>query len=176
MRTPRTADARAFIRRLALSRVDEGYSRVAVARFLGVSDRSVRRWIARRLCGGSDALATRPRSGRPSKLNADQQRQMLDWLEQSPCQFGFATERWTAPRLAHLVARYFGVTLNHRYLNDWLVRHDVTPQIPARRAKERDEAAIAHWLRYVWPQIKKKRVRMTRSWFLPMKVAFCWRR
>lgn len=79
-------------------------------------------------------------------------------LEQSPCAFGFVTERWTAPRVALLIARHFDVQMNHRYLNDWLWRHGrITPQVPERRARERDEGAIQQWVRGRWPLVKKRR-------------------
>src|SRR6266498_916262 len=66
---------------------------------------------------------------------------LLNWLSHaSPCDFGFVTERWTAPRVALLIERRFGVRMNHRYLNDWL-RHrgGITPQVPERRPRERDQ-------------------------------------
>jgi hypothetical protein len=31
-----------------------------------------------------------------------------------------------------------------------------TPQKPERRARERDEKAILHWIKVDWPHIKKK--------------------
>jgi hypothetical protein len=45
--------------------------------------------------------------------------------------------------------------MNHRYLNDWLRRRGVTPQIPGKVARERDEAAIRWWVATVWPRIKR---------------------
>ena len=32
----------------------------------------------------------------------------------------------------------------------------LSPQQPQRYARERDEAAIAHWRRYRWPALKKR--------------------
>src|SRR5690242_13469532 len=103
MSMPRMADALAHLRRLALKRVDEGFSRVDVARFLEVSDRSVRRWLARRRAGGEEALRTHLRSGRPPKLSNQQEKAVLRWLEQRPCELGFPTQRWTASRIAQLI-------------------------------------------------------------------------
>ena len=59
------ADPPASLRRLAVRRVDEGYSHVEVAEFLGVSTRSIRRWITADRDGGAGALMTKARPGRP---------------------------------------------------------------------------------------------------------------
>jgi transposase len=68
------------------------------------------------------------------------------------------TERWTAPRLAFLIERSFGIRLHPRYVNQWLTNHGVTPQIPERQPRERNQALIDAWTRYQWPRIKKRRV------------------
>ena len=170
---PWTADAPACLRRLAVERVDEGYTQVEVADAFGVSCRSIRRWVAADRDGGTDALLTKARPGRPPKLSEKRAAQLLLWLqERSPCDFGFPTERWTAPRVAELVERRFGVHMNHRYLNDWLRRHGITPQIPARVARERDEVAVQRWVARVWPWVKKKPSTRAPTWDLPMKPAF----
>ena len=60
--------------------------------------------------------------------------------------------------MASLIERRWGVRMNHRYLNDWLWRHGrVTPQVPERRPRERDEGAIRRWIDGRWPLIKKRR-------------------
>jgi hypothetical protein len=46
-------------------------------------------------------------------------------------------------------------------------------QKPERRALQRDEEAIAHWKRYVWPQVKKRPNDWAHTLFFSMKVAFC---
>lgn len=135
----------------------EGEPPEQVADVLGVSERSVWRWLGAFHSHGDAGLLTRPGQGRPPKLSDAQARRVLGWLEQSPCAFGFVTERWTAPRVAFLIARHFDVRMNHRYLNDWLWRHGrITPQVPERRARERDEGAIRQWVEGRWPLIKKR--------------------
>lgn len=152
---PRTADAAVYLRRLAVSRVKAGFTQAAVARILGVGERTLRRWVFQERRGGQAALASRICSGRPPKLDASQAATVLEWLTCSPREFGFVTERWTAPRVAELIRREMGVSMNYRYLNRWLTRRGITPQIPARQAQERDEQSIGWWVRYVWPHIKK---------------------
>lgn len=173
---PRTAQILEQVRLLALLRIAEGWSQQDVAAFLGVSVRSVRRWRRAARLHGEAGLAPKPGRGRPPKLDDGQARQVLSWLDRSACEFGFATERWTAPRVALLVERTLDARLHPRYLNDWLRRRGVTPQTPQRQPRERDEALIDGWMRYQWPRVKKRRATCRRRSVLPTNPASCWRR
>ena len=154
---PRMALAPQQRRRMAVTMALDGETPEEVADVLQVSPRSVWRWLSAFRERGDTGLLTRPGQGRPPKLDDAQARRVLNWLEQSPCAFGFVTERWTAPRVALLIERRFGVRMNHRYLNDWLWRHGrITPQVPERRPRERDERVIRQWIDERWPQIKKR--------------------
>lgn len=156
MLLPWTAVIAEQVRMLALLRLAQGWTQEEVAEFLGVHQRTVRRWRLRVRQEGEAGLSNRPRSGRPPKLSAAQTEQVLCWVEANPRDFDFITQRWTAPRLAAVIQERFGVQLNHRYLNQWLVRHGVSPQIPQRRPRERDPLLIDAWMRHQWPRIKKK--------------------
>jgi transposase len=173
---PRTAPVPEQVRLLALLRLAEGLTQQDVAEFLGISTRSICRWQSRLRDHGQAGLLDRSRSGRPPKLDAKQVEQVLSWLDRSACEFGFATERWTAPRVAWVIEQAFGVRLNHRYLNDWLRRHGITPQMPQRQPRERDETLIEAWVRQQWPRIKKRRATCMELSVLPMNPASCWRR
>jgi transposase len=143
-------------RRLAVDRVNAGYSQTEVAAFLGVDPRSVRRWMKAYRAGGDDALAAKPRAGRPAHLTPKQTKTVLDWFRHSPTKFGFPTELWTAPRVAHLIQERFGVHFNQRYLCAWLTNRGITPQKPERQARERDQVRIDRWIVEDWPRILKK--------------------
>src|SRR5262249_44132206 len=103
MRTTGSPDVLEDRRTLALQRVDEGFSVPEVADFFGVSPGSVRRWVAAFRRQGADALAARPVAGRPPKLTYTQEKIVGRWLDDNPTEHGFATELWTAPRLARLI-------------------------------------------------------------------------
>src|SRR5258708_27818016 len=130
MLAPRKAEAVEYVRRLAVARLDEGYDTGEVAECLDVSARSVQRWARAKEFGGEPALAGRPHPGRPPKLDDAEATTVLSWLDKSPCDFGFPTERWTARRVAELIERELGVQMNRRYLSDWLGRRGVPPPVP----------------------------------------------
>ena len=171
---PWTARESPHARRWAIKLWRDGETPAEVASLLGVSVRSVQRWAAAWSAGGEAALLPKARCGRPAKLTGEQTQQVLGWLLDSPTDFGFATERWTAPRVAALIQRTFGVHMNARYLNDWLRRRgDITPQVPERRAYERDPKQIDAWIERRWPLIKKRPATNTPPWFSRTKAAFC---
>ena len=157
MRTQGSPDELERRRLLAVQRILEGYAAAEVAEFLEVSPRTVWRWLALYRGAGLEGLAARPAPGRPRKLTTTQEKIVLRWLHDDPTEHGFPTELWTAPRLANLIEREFGVRLNPRYLNTWLRDRGFTPQKPQRVARERDPAAIEGWLATDWPRIKKRR-------------------
>lgn len=177
MLLPRKASTAEQLRRLAVSMVLDGEEPADVALLLGISERSVWRWVARwRRRGrlGDGALARHAGSGRPPKLTGLQARQVLGWIKhRSPCDFGFITERWTAPRVARVIEDRFGILMNPRYLNRWLRWRRITPQVPPRMPRERDEAAIGAWLHHAWPGIKKKPSLVTPPLYLPTKAGSC---
>src|SRR6266566_98892 len=157
MRTTGSPDVLEYRRTLAVQRVAQGYSTQEVADFLGVDPRSVRRWLAAFRHHGDSGLVARPVPGRPPKLTSIQEKLVLRWLLDSPTEHGFATELWTAQRLAQLIEQEWGIDFNEHYLCAWLRQHDYTPQKPRRVPRERDDEAIAAWLTWDWPRIKKKR-------------------
>src|SRR5512147_2828123 len=164
MRTPGSPTVLKYRRQLAVQRIEEGYSIAEVADFLDVAPSSVRRWVATFRRQGADGLAARPVPGRPPKLTFTQEKIVRRWLADNPIDHGFATELWTAPRLARLIDQEFGVRFHPDYLTTWLRQRGFTPQKPRRRARQRDDEAIARWLEKDWPRIKKRRGGGARTW------------
>ena len=142
-------------RRLAVARVRSGYTQQEVADFFDVDVRSVQRWMQAYREQGLRGLKATHSTGRPPRLSAKQEREVLRWFRRSPREFGFPTELWTAPRVAQLIQRKFRKKFHPRYVNQWLARRRITPQKPERQARERDDRAVRRWLREEWPRIKK---------------------
>jgi transposase len=142
-------------RRLAVKRVRSGYTQQAVADFLGVHLRSVERWMQTYREHGRKGLKAKPATGRPPTLSSEQEREVLRWFRKSPREFGFATELWTAPRVAELIRRTFRKRFHPHYVNQWLAQRRITSQKPERQARERDKKEVRRWLCEELPRIKK---------------------
>jgi putative transposase len=120
-----------------------------------VSATTVGRWAAVLAREGVAGLARRPHTGRPPRLSERQWVRLLRQLAKGAIAAGFDTERWTLRRIALVIERMFGVRYHFRSLGPVLRRHGWSPQVPAARAAERDEALIRAWLTRDWPAVKK---------------------
>ncbi len=127
-----------------------------IARTLRVTERSVERWRRAWRDGGTAALASKGPVSLP-KLSPQQFARLETELERGPLAHGFADQRWTLMRIKTLIGRLFHV--GYTVPGVWLLlrRNGWSCQRPARRATERDEAAIEVWKKEVWPQVKDPR-------------------
>jgi transposase len=133
-----------------------GVHQAEVARQLGVSAQAVSVWHRRWEAGGPEALHSRGPSG-PSPRLSDAQLAMVEQaLLEGATANGFVGELWTLERIALVIERGTGV--KHHPAHVWaLLRHRLgwSVQRPARRAAERDRAAIDRWVKDDWPRIKQ---------------------
>jgi len=142
-------------RRRAVSLLQEGLGIREVARQVGSSPSSVKRWKEMKKAGGSAALAAKPHPGRPPRLSAKQKEKLLRLLLQGASAHGYAGQLWTLPRVAAVIQKHFGVRYHPAHVWKLLRRCGWSAQKPQRRARERDEAEIERWRRARWPHIKK---------------------
>jgi len=68
---------------------------------------------------------------------------------------GYPTELWTLKRVAELIRKRFGVQYDPSGVWHVLRNMGWSCQKPERRARERDDEAIARWRKKDWPRIKK---------------------
>jgi transposase len=165
MRTRGSAEELERRRHLAVTRVQEGKKPAQIAEFLGVHASTIRKWWKAFQQQGAAGLAAKPHPGRQPKLTPARQSQVLNWLRKNPKSFGFATELWTAPRVAQVIERRFGVHFHPRYLNAWLTQRNISPQKPQRRPRERDDNAIRRWRSEQWPRIQNARAAWEPIWY-----------
>ncbi len=132
----------------------QGWSRRDIAEALGVAPESVSRWFAR--AGGPQALSAHPSPGRPPKLSAAQKRLIPEFLWHGAEAYGFRGDVWTCARIAQVIAEEFGVRYHKGHVGKLLQELRWTPQMPIRRAIQRDEQAIARWRQEVWPELQRR--------------------
>jgi transposase len=150
------ADALEWRRFRALHLRREGWSRRGIAEALGVSPGSVSRWFARLREGGPEALRARPSPGRPPKLSPAQKRLIPEFLWHGAEAYGFRGEVWTCARVARVIEEEFGVRYHKDHVSRLLRELHWTPQVPIRRAIQRDEEAIRRWRDAVWPDLRRR--------------------
>ena len=143
-------------RRLKAARLlQKGVHEAEVARQVGAHRQSVNRWAKQLDEGGQQALTRAARAGRPPKLSPGDRQRIIEALKRGPEALGYRTSLWTAWRVADLIQRECGVKYSTVHVWRLLRALGWTPQRPAGRALERDEAAIAQWKRQRWPELKK---------------------
>ena len=112
---------------------------------MGVAEETVSRCLARVRDAGPHALLARPAPGHPPKLSDAQKRLIPEFLWHGPEAYGFRGEVWTRARIARVIEEEFGVRYHKGYVGRLLHELCWTPQVPIRRAIQRDEAAIERW-------------------------------
>jgi transposase len=142
------------VRLAAAELIQDGTSDREIARRFRVSRMSANRWRRALAVGGKAALASKGAAGARCKLTPAQLRELEAVLDVGPAVWGWADQCWTLARIGELVRGRFGVDYTLAGLDVLLHRIGWSVQVPARRAAERDEAAIAAWREETWPVIK----------------------
>jgi transposase len=133
-----------------------GKRQAEVARELGVSAETASEWHRRWSEGGRAALAGAGRAGRRRRLSDAQLVEVERALLEGPRGNGFDTDLWTLARLGEVIERTTGVRFSQTQTWEIMRRRlGWTRQRPARRALERDDDAIASWIKHDWPRLKK---------------------
>jgi putative transposase len=152
MRPFGTSQQLARRRQRALDLLQQGQHLTEVAQRVGATPQSVCRWRRESLHPRAKPKRT---PGRPARLSPAQLRRLVSVLKRGAYAQGYAEDYWTLDRIAHVVWVLFRVRYRASSLWYLLERLGWSCQQPQRRSLARDDQAIAHWKRYIWPQIKK---------------------
>lgn len=133
-----------------------GWYQRDIAEAFGASEETVSRWLARARASGPEALWARPGPGHPPKLSSTQKRLIPEFLWHGPEAYGFRGEVWTCARVARVIEEEFGVRYHKDHVGRLLKELHWTPQVPIRRAIQRDEEAIERWRAKVWPELQRR--------------------
>jgi transposase len=137
----------------------KGWSQRQIAEALGVSEGAVSQWLKRAREGGPKTLYHRPPPGAVSRLSADQLARLPELLQQGAEAYGFRGQVWTRGRIAAVISLEFGVSYHPVHVGRLCKAIHWSLQKPARRARQRDEVAIAHWRQDTWPALQRGRKR-----------------
>ncbi|MFJ3927543.1 transposase [Streptomyces sp. NPDC090022] len=146
---------REAVRFEAAEMFEQGVRPPEVARRSRVSRKSAYAWHAAWRDGGRAALESKGPGGFRCQLTDDQAEQLQVELEAGPAADGWMEDqRWTLARVAELIHRLFGYRYTPRGVSYLLHRLGWSPQVPAHRAVERDERAVARWRSEQWSRVR----------------------
>jgi len=163
---PRRKDARTLkpsalylLRRQAVRAVRGGMSQTDAAHTFGASLRAISKWRRLDREGGLRALTLkrrgrRPGEGRLSGKRAARIRSMI--VGKLPDQLTLPFYLWTRAAVASLIAREYGIAVSLVTVGRYLWAWGLSPQKPVRRAYERNDVAIARWLKQEYPAIARQ--------------------
>ncbi len=157
-----TDDWREWRRWRALTLKRQGWYQRDIADALGVREETVSRWLARVRDAGPEALRARCSPGHPPKLSSAQKRLIPEFLWHGAEAYGFRGQVWTCARIAQVIEEEFGVAYHKDHVGRLLQELQWTPQVPIRRALQRDEQAIERWRVEVWPELRRRAKRERR--------------
>ena len=142
---------------MAFELEEEGWGQSDIAEMLGVSEGAVSQWMKMERVAGPAALAARPHTGAPRRLDDVQCRELLQILTKGAVAYGFRGEVWSCPRIACVIAREFGVSYHQGHVWRLLKRLHWTLQKPRPKAAQCEQAQVERWRTQTWPSLKKGR-------------------
>jgi transposase len=150
-RAPRVA-----LRLQALMLSVQKHSNTEIARLLQVSRSRVYEWVCSWNKYGLEGILEGHRSGRPSALNGKQQTKLRDIIESGPIAYGLTTGVWTSPLIARVIEDEFGIQYHPGHVRKLLKSLRLSVQRPTTRLVAADPKAQRKWVRYTYPNLKKK--------------------
>jgi len=153
---PRRDFAALEVRRLRAAHLfARGERQAGVVRQLRVSRETASRWYEAWRTHGAAGLRGAGRAGRKPRLDPTALQRLEAALIRGPTEWGFPTHLWTLQRIVTVIWKVSHV--RYSVPQAWRVLRQLgwSRQRPTRQAKERDAAAVAHWVRTTWPRVKK---------------------
>jgi len=142
-------------RRKAIALLQQGRRVNETARLVGVTPGAITQWRQAYEKQGDAFFQAHSPPGRQAKLTPKQKEKLEKLLLKGARRNGYATELWTLQRVAEVIEKRFGVAYELSSVWHILKGMGWSCQKPQRRARERDEQAIAIWGKTGWRRIKK---------------------
>ena len=142
------------IRRHAMRMYEtEELSPEIIAQMLGISARSVYRWVSWFKSKGWDAFKL-PEPKRRCKLNEEQIAEIASLiLKKTPEAIGFNTNLWTRKIISEEILKRFGIGLSESSVGIILRRNKITPQKPIRKAYQQNKEKVAEFINVIFPSL-----------------------
>ncbi len=113
-------------------------------------------WVCRWNAQGVEGIKEGYRRGRPCELTEAQRQQFHDIVDSGSVAYGLNTGVWTSPILADVLQEEFGVEYHPGHVRKLLHRLGCSVQRPTTRLVQADPAKQNKWIRYTYPNLKKR--------------------
>lgn len=164
-------EANSALRGRAVELIGKGWNHREIASALGVHRDTVSAWKTSLKRLGRDRfvrdLRLDAKGGASAVLTAAQARSLAGWITQkNPEQLMMPFSLWTRRAVRDLVSKRFGVKLSLPTIGTYLKKAGLTPQKPAKVAREQSPEAVERWLNAEYPAIlaRSKKERATIFW------------
>jgi transposase len=114
-----------------------------IAEDLGISVRTLQRWLNAYETGGLEGLVIQWAAGRVPRIPATLAPVILAWVTQGPAGCGLDRANWTYAELATHLYRMQGITVSESTMRSFCRMHGVRPYRPTYRYLKADPAAQA---------------------------------
>lgn len=134
----------------------EGQTSIEIADVLKAPRSKVWLWLKNYAAHGIDGLLEGHRSGRPCELSDKQIRVLGDIIDSGPVAYSFISGVWTSPMITRVINEEFGIKYHPGHVRKILHEIGFSVQRPKRMLARADEEKRSRWIRYTYPDIKKK--------------------
>jgi transposase len=166
-------DAKLRDRLNAVHLAHRGLPRQAIADQLGLSTRSVQRWLNAYLERGPDGLAPRKPPGARPKIPAKLGHELRRWVIEGPAKQGLDRANWTHPELAEHLYRTHGIRTSRSAVQRLCAKLGIRPYRPTYRYL-RGDPAKQRQAQEDLAGLKKKRPTARSSWLSRTRRASRW--
>ncbi|MDJ0732596.1 MAG: helix-turn-helix domain-containing protein [Nostocaceae cyanobacterium] len=119
---------------------DEGKTQGEICKALGCSPHTARHWILMAQHGEAHNWQSNP-IGRPKAVNDEYLQRLQELVSNSPKEFGYPFQRWTAQWLGKHLAKEFGIEIAPRHINRLLKQMGLSTKPKSAQAEETIKAS-----------------------------------
>ena len=134
----------------------EGRTAPEIASLLKVHRSKVSIWLHYWHRWGMDGILEGHRPGRPKELTHPQLQTLADILDSGPVAYGFHSGVWTCPMVCRIIEEEFSVAYHPAHVSRILQQLGFSVQRPKKVLARADRQLQSRWVRYRYPDIKKK--------------------
>jgi len=134
----------------------EGRTAPEIASLLKVHRSKVSIWLHHWQRWGMDGILEGHRPGRPKELTHPQLQTLADILDSGPVAYGFHSGVWTCPMVCRIIEEEFSVAYHPAHVSRILQQLGFSVQRPKKVLARADRQLQSRWVRYRYPDIKKK--------------------